>query len=1763
MKNISKRILSVLMAAIMVVASIPAISVFAYPSPVTEDEVYEYLTDKANFQSSTNMSIHSGVSWSDSENAAYFNGGDNTAYIDLTNQPFKNITPASGFTVSVDIKRNSGDKEYARIIDFSDGSTNNYFAINAGQNSKDTRYCVFTRLNNTEKRYYANGGSDGDELYTIKDSNNSNINFLSSEGDSQWHNIKVSMFKIGDAGRVFYFIDNRLYYVYSCANNFDDYLNSFKNYTHYYIGWSIFDDPNLDGYVKNLKIYKGVDKKTAELGHWTFNNTLKDTNDSNELADMQNWGGSPQNQTDHMYLRDGWLAGNAPSLMRDSRYKKNWRIDFEFNMTDTGLGANRLEHVLGISNQSGITTGYNGAQSFGMSTNGKIYFNTTDFDNGAIGDTGFNLKPYTNNKEHFILTYAYHNGVISVLLNYELKFSADVSSNSSFFENIQSFTVGGRNAVGVSMDLWDLTVYSYQETGDLDDHMKGRYFVGDVTDNDALEDYDLSTSGSGAEWVSDIDGKQAAHFLGANATNSSNYLYMPKDKVRSMLSSSSVASGMSFSFYSKSLHTDSWQRLFELTNVNAAYSGGSGNKYVMFTSQNSGSSHFRYGDAIELNNIGGVDSWHIWTVTVQEGALIVYRDGAKVSSSYNKNIDINWFREVLGSGMMLFGASTYSDAGFDGYIRDFRVYDIALSSSQVTEVYNDTLAGVSYNGEVSAEELATLLAQLKAACSAYESKMSNMGSNFLTNTKAAYDAYVVANRYIDAIEYGENTNLKKKTVKAVISDLQNKTNAMGAWSYKTATAHGRFTGDNNNVSDEDYAQTYQNVIFASEVTNDQAGATVWEPEMSIYNNDEKCDPRLYHPVAVLMYDGQKTPAMPVYSFFRHWCTAFHTYNIYYYALFIAENGNGMELRNKWHGNQNESFNFQWNYLSNGEKNVDYSDTTSMSDHKSVTFTFSSGNWQMAYANLMYFGGSMGNSEYLRTITPTWGMNFGNNGNDIKKLRVQGSKSIYVVNYKAIRDKLLAAKSTCANVANYKEGQLSTFFRGCDEATAIDPQGGYNWSKDSAGSLASNLANDISTAISHINTIDSDTTYPQLRAEMHTAHASHPTGNSAKTDYEAGAAALTADYTTSSVSRFRNAYEMARWHMSVLNDWGYDHGSTPASGRLSELVESHAGLDALADFTALDAAKDAALSEVDTSAVTAAYTTTSVANAKAYLQNAEQFPIEYTADRADTGISQNSAISAEAAKFANWKNAGYLDKVADLTLLENAYETGDTLLTGMVGKAAQYDKASVDALIEKVTDSDVSAYLDATAEQKADFGQSDESAANELAQEILDAIDGLTLVVETEIPEVDLSAYESAVNKLNNLDPDAYDSTADSISSAINGVNETVGATTDYEGDTINVVDTNASMADVNASTSRILSALTASIRHYDIVDKSGASVISEITSNNGTFEGNEATYGTTINFRTNDRETAWFLEIETSTTHKKMAFQGYGRGLSTKVLGKTTVKAVKRSETNNCRILISRDYSNDERTPVAYADFVPSGTEFEIPVAPAIAYYTFDGYYIDDNKITAASIMVTEDVEIVAKYTLNQDAGCAINATDINGDAIPSDSVMYNDKVELSGGAGTYGWIEEIAPNKFRPFYAGENVSFLATESATLLAVDSEHFNFNTPCINLRKSGVIVSGTKTIFNAQLFDAGCDVSEYGILIGAPKGENPVMPTGDQLTVENSGLKDGYTVIRAKSTRLVGANQFAIAINNLPDDFIYRGYVIYHDGTSFQTTYTDVM
>jgi hypothetical protein len=574
-----------------------------------------------------------------------------------------------------------------------------------------------------------------------------------------------------------------------------------------------------------------------------------------------------------------------------------------------------------------------------------------------------------------------------------------------------------------------------------------------------------------------------------------------------------------------------------------------------------------------------------------------------------------------------------------------------------------------------------------------------------------------------------------------------------------------------------------------------------------------------------------------------------------------------------------------------------------------------------------------------------------------------------------------------------------------------------------------------------------------------------------------------------------------------------------------------------------------------------YTTTST---MAYYRAMELIA---TADPDNYNYSSNTANAvkecADNIKLAvGVFNSINLQRKADLTTFDAAYERADAFMNSLDGTISQYTEASVVALKNALTATNVSKYANADAETRGDYGTAVQTDADTLAANINSAYDGLTLA------PVDSTAYEAAVTTITNLDPEAYDETS-SITSARSAADEVSTDTVSYGDSTITFV-TEKIQDNVDDVTNVIMNALTASVKQYSV--DTAETDVSEVSANNGQYytDTNKATYGTKMTFRSDDPKTAWFLELTTATTHKQLAFAGSGAKFETKVLGNVKVKAVSRTDDLDCRVTIARSYDNDpDKAPIEYLNYFASGSVFELPDAPALAYYTFKGYYIGDNKINSDSVTINEDTEITAKYEVNNDASCAINATDIDNNSVGSNSYEYNERVELAGGSGTYAWIEATDETHFRPFYIGEDVSFFATEPATLKAVSKEEFNafkFSVPTINLRQSGVITSGTKTIFNAQVVAENIEnIRECGIIIGVARGENGIIPDSTQLTLENTGSQTNFRVVRAKSTKFVGANQISIAINNVPSQYSYRAYVIYDKGedTPTETVYTDVI
>ena len=255
-----------------------------------------------------------------------------------------NTSRSGGFTVAFSARRNSSSWERYFELTTDTGFTNN----------GSTSY-LYMATNGNAKARYNGGGETGSP---------------SLGDDGGWHNWAVVLISntftvYRDGTNCGTITDNKMS---------EDWFNALKNNGYLLIGASSYSgDGAFAGCMKNFKVYDTALSSSEvaecdddELFQWTFDSTLNErfTGSSNAAAVMQSWGGNYSNEGDHIYCKDSWLMSSVPASIRSEEHKRNWRMDFDISPVQD-FGANRLELLPGITDQTGLDDNYNGGQSFG------------------------------------------------------------------------------------------------------------------------------------------------------------------------------------------------------------------------------------------------------------------------------------------------------------------------------------------------------------------------------------------------------------------------------------------------------------------------------------------------------------------------------------------------------------------------------------------------------------------------------------------------------------------------------------------------------------------------------------------------------------------------------------------------------------------------------------------------------------------------------------------------------------------------------------------------------------------------------------------------------------------------------------------------------------------------------------------------------------------------------------------------------------------------------------------------------------------------------------------------------------------------------------------------------------------------------------------------------------------------------------------------------------------------------------------------------
>lgn len=312
----------------------------------------------------------------------------------------------------------------------------------------------------------------------------------------------------------------------------------------------------------------------------------------------------------------------------------------------------------------------------------------------------------------------------------------------------------------------------------------------------------------------------------------------------------------------------------------------------------------------------------------------------------------------------------------------------------------------------------TDVSALETAMHSYEDTMKN--GDIMTNMSAAYDAYVDAQKAIDAIKYGYSTSIN---VSAVANNLTDATNKMSPWTSYKGTMRSKMPNDANYLDDQYMANTYKNLLYADE-TATQTSVTQVQVYKNWLNDKIYCNGSFYYSNVVMLYDNKTAPQTGVmFNVLPSKTASSLGGNTKEYAAWMSANNGGLKLTlDRWKGTSDNG-DYQW------IMNKPCDDTIYASDNYSQ-FTSQHKN-QIQHGNYITFDASndpFTNDALVKTYTPTWSFytTVGDKNNH-NKGEVSTSIKIQIFNYKAVIDAINSTKSTIANVANYKQGGLSTLF----------------------------------------------------------------------------------------------------------------------------------------------------------------------------------------------------------------------------------------------------------------------------------------------------------------------------------------------------------------------------------------------------------------------------------------------------------------------------------------------------------------------------------------------------------------------------------------------------------------------------------------------------------------------------------------------------------------------------------------------------------------
>ena len=322
MKKATKRALSVLLSAIMVVSMLPAFAATASANDASKAQAF--LTDKATFE---NGVTNNGVTWDDAMDAAYFDGSSS---VKLNSRPLQNVTQSSGFIVSMDVY-NVDNALANKYFNFTNGSQ--FYGCEGSSADWWTRYRSQIS-DGTNTRWYYTSDLNSADYTTVTAPANGNDSYPTYA----WYTFTLVM---NTDGSYSYYRNCELLGTYK-----SDYISTgngggltnesaasvIAGLTDYYIGAAdASGSEGFTGYIKNVRFYDEVNSENLlDLTVSEYENKMNGTVyknmgtaynayvAANKALDSYNYGGSASTVT------DADLAAAASTLASATNNMTEW-----------------------------------------------------------------------------------------------------------------------------------------------------------------------------------------------------------------------------------------------------------------------------------------------------------------------------------------------------------------------------------------------------------------------------------------------------------------------------------------------------------------------------------------------------------------------------------------------------------------------------------------------------------------------------------------------------------------------------------------------------------------------------------------------------------------------------------------------------------------------------------------------------------------------------------------------------------------------------------------------------------------------------------------------------------------------------------------------------------------------------------------------------------------------------------------------------------------------------------------------------------------------------------------------------------------------------------------------------------------------------------------------------------------------------------------------------------------------------------------------